>query len=551
MFQQWGNITIISAGIFILAALIQMLRRKAYEVHTPSTDWRFPIPYSVCLCLLAVLAGFVRFYRLAGLPAGMHLDEAGMAYDAFCLANYQTERFLHKLPVYLINYGSGQSALYAYLTAFFMKLLGTGIYAIRLPAFLSGMCVVIFGSLITKELLGKVWSLIAAFLLAVCPYYMMASRFGFDCNLLLGFSTIVLYLLIKSVQTKKTALFVLSGVFLGVSLYTYSLSWIIFPLFLLFTIPYLLLSKQMKLRHVIALGLPAGILAVPLFLFLYTNTFRGEALVTPFFTAPIIPNFRSDSFHLANIKDNLDLFRILLTRDQYIFNAFDNFYTLYVVSIPLVLFGIFLLVKCFVCSVKERQADLKTVILFYLLAQTICGLIITNPDIYRMNGIFFTLMFAIVLALREFARRIRWQKTAVSVILFLYAVNAVVFLHFYFTDYQTTYPIQWFINDYIMEIFSDLRDADTGKDIYVDQFNGPLYAYDMLLNEVSPYDEERVLSTATDYPSYGNTYYYLPEPADIDPDAVYIVMEYNGFKDYLEGQGFQEETYGYYMVYYK
>lgn len=551
MFKLWGYFTIAAAVFLILAALIQMFRKKSYQTDALDSDWNFPLPYTACFGLLLALAAFVRFYRIAELPAGMHADEAGMAYDAFCLANYGTERYLHRLPVYLINYDSGQSALYAYLCAFFMKFLGTSIYAIRLPAFLSGMCVVTFGGLITKELSGRKLSLIATFLLSICPYYMMASRFGFDCNLLLGFSTIVLYLLIKSVQKQKTGLFVLTGIFLGISLYTYSLSWIIFPIFLFFTVLYLLMNRQMRLKHIIALGAPAGILAVPLFAFLYTNTYRTEALVTPFFTAPIIPTFRADNFKLSNIADNWDVLKILLTRDQYIFNSFDNFYTLYVVSIPLVLFGIFLLCKRLVLSIKNREPDLSMIVLFYFIAQLICGLIITNPDIYRMNGIYFTLMFCIVLSIKEFAQRIKWKKAVTAFLLFLYSVNAIVFLRFYFTSYESTYSTQWFINDHITEIFEELAETAPEKDIYVDKFNEPLYAYDMLVKEVSPYD-----FCLTNHPdmsdqTYGNMHYYLPEPEEIREDAMYIVMDYNGFKDYPEGQGFSKEVYGYYALYYK
>ena len=90
----------------------------------------------------------LRLYRLTEIPAGMHVDEAGMAYDAWCLGNFGTDRFLNKWPVYLINYGSGQSAMYAYLTMVFLKFGGVNLWMIRMPAFLFGCLVMIFGTLI-------------------------------------------------------------------------------------------------------------------------------------------------------------------------------------------------------------------------------------------------------------------------------------------------------------------------------------------------------------------------------------------------------------------
>ena len=60
------------------------------------------------------------------IPYGIHIDEAGMGYDAWSLQKYHVDRWLNHFPVYLINFGGGQSALYAYLCAMFIKLFGQG-----------------------------------------------------------------------------------------------------------------------------------------------------------------------------------------------------------------------------------------------------------------------------------------------------------------------------------------------------------------------------------------------------------------------------------------
>ena len=83
---------------------------------------------------ILIIALAVRGYNLSELPRGIHVDEAGMAYDAFSLANFRVDRYLKHLPVYLINFGGGQSALYAYLAAICVKFLGITTTAIRLPA---------------------------------------------------------------------------------------------------------------------------------------------------------------------------------------------------------------------------------------------------------------------------------------------------------------------------------------------------------------------------------------------------------------------------------
>ena len=75
---------------------------------------------------IALLFAVTRLWMLADIPRGLHVDEAGMAYDAYCLANFGTDRYLKHFPVYLINYGDGQSAMYAYLAAICVKLMGAG-----------------------------------------------------------------------------------------------------------------------------------------------------------------------------------------------------------------------------------------------------------------------------------------------------------------------------------------------------------------------------------------------------------------------------------------
>ena len=45
----------------------------------------------------------IHLFALGELPSGLDVDEAGMAYDAWCMANYGVERYLKPFPVYLTN----------------------------------------------------------------------------------------------------------------------------------------------------------------------------------------------------------------------------------------------------------------------------------------------------------------------------------------------------------------------------------------------------------------------------------------------------------------
>ena len=61
------------------------------------------------------------------------------------LAHYGVDRYLKSWPVYLTNFGAGQSSLYAFLCAALFKLSGYSIRGVRIPAFLFSILTLVFG----------------------------------------------------------------------------------------------------------------------------------------------------------------------------------------------------------------------------------------------------------------------------------------------------------------------------------------------------------------------------------------------------------------------
>ncbi len=555
--------------------------------------------------LLRLLIGLIwfsgivlRLYRLTQLPGGMHVDEAGMAYDAWCLGTYGTDRFLNHWPVYLINYGSGQSVMYAYLAMIFMKLGGVNLWMIRMPAFLSGTVVMIFGTLLAGRCFVPEWRffgaergpdgeslpkgrqgtdlagfwgmILTAVLLAVCPYFIMASRMGFDCNLMLGFSTVALYVLLGAAESGKWQRFMLFGVTAGLTLYTYSLSWIVMPLFLLFAILYLCRQGKMSWKNLFAAGIPVFILALPLLVFVAVNKTEMDTVRILWFTVPKIPYFRTDHFSPGNISENLLVLKTLLTTDRYAFNAVEPYGTLYPLSVPFVLAGIVIGIGKLILSVWKKKMDGGCLITFWFFSQILCALIMKEPDIYRMNGVYFSLAFlaassmhmlislAVYLAGKICAKRRRAGKGGALAahfagVLFMaaYLVCGASFVKYYFTQYAEDHPILWFINDYVDEILEEMKDAGPEQKIYFDNLNCSVYAYDCLIREISPYDWNVENDMHTQEENLGNRHYYLPPAEQIEDDAWYVVMDYSGYGPNLEARGFTWNTYGYFRVYYK
>ena len=96
---------------------------------------------------------FTRLFLLNDVPYGLHVDEAGMAYDAYSLAHFGVDRYLNSYPIYLINFGGGQSALYAYSVAFLLKFFDYSTFIIRLPGVILSTLTFIIGYLTISEIL--------------------------------------------------------------------------------------------------------------------------------------------------------------------------------------------------------------------------------------------------------------------------------------------------------------------------------------------------------------------------------------------------------------
>ena len=96
-----------------------------------------------------------RIIGLGDIPIGINVDEAGIMQDAYCIANYGTDRFGNNNPLYMINFGGGQSALYTYIAAFLINIFGYNLTVIRIPALIFSIIYLIFAFLITKYFKNK------------------------------------------------------------------------------------------------------------------------------------------------------------------------------------------------------------------------------------------------------------------------------------------------------------------------------------------------------------------------------------------------------------
>jgi 4-amino-4-deoxy-L-arabinose transferase-like glycosyltransferase len=230
---------------------------------------RWIVPASVIL--IAIVAVALRLYRLDAVPPGLQHDEAFHGHDAVTVL----------LGYHLIYFPSnaGNEPLYVYLTAGTIALLGKDIWGIRLAAVICGLATVGFTWLWIRRAYNTRTALFASALVAVTFWPLFMSRAGLRSAALPPLAAMTAWVFWGAMQdaSSKTqdarrksqvARFILAGVLLGLTLYTYPASRALPIAYLLFALAYALFILRSTLYELAAFFVTAGLVFLPLYLYL-------------------------------------------------------------------------------------------------------------------------------------------------------------------------------------------------------------------------------------------------------------------------------------------
>lgn len=174
--------------------------------------------------LLFLLGAVVRILYFGSIPGGLNQDEASIGYDAYAILHYGIDRNGIHLPIHLIAWGSGQNALYAYLSLPFILLFGLTPMSVRAVSLIMGLLGMLVFYLLSKELFtSRTAGIAAMFFIAINPWHIMMSRWALESNLLPTLILLSVYMLLKSFRTPKWSYGF--TIMLALSLYAYGTSY--------------------------------------------------------------------------------------------------------------------------------------------------------------------------------------------------------------------------------------------------------------------------------------------------------------------------------------
>lgn len=534
-----ANVLSLVALIAIILVRVINLKDSTKKQETDKTIDNFiDKHYKKILLVFLLLIFITRIYKFGEIPNFIGVDEAGAAYDAYCLSEYGVDRYLNSFPLYLINFGGGQSALYAYATIPFIKLIGANIIAYRLPELLFFLMGIVVCYILADKMKDKKIALLYTFLIIICPWNIEASRQGLDCNLLAPMFMLDVLLLVTA---NKNWHYIVAGLAIGVTLYTYCLAWILIPVFLLIYIIYMLWVKKINFKQLVLLGIPIALLATPLIYLILLN--KGYVTRTNFgiFTIPKLFFFRQGEISIKN----------LLEYGGYSLKTiFTDSRGIYLIELPFLLVGIVVGIKEFIKSIKEKEFSFTGFMTVVFIILLICNLLVVVGTLNRANILYLQMLYLITIGISYLSKGSKW--TIMSIL----GVLTVLFVTFevsYYNENLEQRRTRRYEDIELYQITEKLENDENLKNIakhFIITNKAEPYIFTMLATKPSPYDLEFLYEQTVK--QYGNYFFeydkILIENITKEKSIVVVTKNRNDIVESLENLNFSKEETNLYCI---
>ncbi|MEJ2210344.1 MAG: glycosyltransferase family 39 protein, partial [Anaerolineae bacterium] len=223
---------------------------------------------ALALLLIVLVAVSFRFCCLKSLPPGLHFDEGFKGVTARALVEGAR-------PQLFFEEDMGEEPIAIYLVALALRLFGSEPWVIRLPSALVGVLTLPLLWLLGRELFrSRLAGLAAALVLAILYWHVSFSRIGMEPILVPFFGTLAFAALARGVNTNRLPAFLLAGLALGGSLYTYKAGYFLPLLAALYVGGAALLERGFLRRHGRGLVLAAAVallVAAPIGVYFMTH----------------------------------------------------------------------------------------------------------------------------------------------------------------------------------------------------------------------------------------------------------------------------------------
>jgi 4-amino-4-deoxy-L-arabinose transferase-like glycosyltransferase len=221
-YQQWHGIPLLwlAAMVLFLAGvwLIGAVGRGSPRAATALTLWpdshRNRWLEGIAFLLIFALAIFLRTYRLDSIPPGIYVDETNGALDALYILEGNDAS-----PFGTGWYGTPNG--FIYFMAGIFKVFGANWLGLKLVSLIAAILTVPAVYLLGRLMFGPLGGLSAMALMAVSRWHLSMSRWGWNETAPPLFQVLATFFLIRGLRDRRALDYALSGLLMGLSIYTY------------------------------------------------------------------------------------------------------------------------------------------------------------------------------------------------------------------------------------------------------------------------------------------------------------------------------------------
>lgn len=426
--------------------------------------------HTMVLIFIIVLAFLLRAYHFTTNPPSLYVDEVSLGYNAYSLLKTGRDEYGTLLPFFIRSFNIYSPPLSAYALIPSIAVFGLNEASVRLPAVLFGTLLIPVSFFLVLELFKtRKLALFTSFFLAVSPWHLHFSRFYHEPNLTVFFSCLGALLYLKA--GKNRFFYILSAISFVVSINFSHIGkafvpFIVFFLFLIFP------PEFKKNKKYILIALIIGAIGMAPHLLFVNKSFHRASPVSIFTNEVGDKKEKFIEGYLSHFSP-----RFLFNKGDYQGrHSVPGMGELYVFTAPLILFGLYTLVK------KLNKGSIFT-ILWLITSQIPAALATQTPHAGR--ALMVTPIWSILIALGTIyaLKNIKWFLLWPLFAVGLY--NFLTYIHLYHAHYPKEKAIDWADGYKEMNLFLKSKYDDYER-IAVTRYWGHPYIYTLFYHQFDP-----------------------------------------------------------------
>lgn len=439
---------------------------------------------TIFLFLIFTLGIILRFYRLGEVPPGFHRDEAFLGYNAYSILKTGQDMSGNFLPLHLKSFLYSPAG-YSYFSIPFIWVFDLSAFSVRFASAFFGSLTIIVAYFLVIELLRKrdinnvgSIALMTSFLLAVSPWHINLSRTATENTVVVFFIALAVLIYFLYLNIRKWYLLLLSFFCFSLTLFIYQAPRAFLPFFVPLLILLFLNIKNGKIYVSKIMLLFFATILLPLFVIFSSKDLSLRIRTVSIFSTQetqltIDEQIRTDGvFKMPIMLTRMFHNKLIMYSQQFLENYFSHFSysflfsdkplpdryrvplvgALYFLELPLILIGVFKLIK------KNKRLS---VFLIGWIVIVPLGSALTFDDIPNLQRILIIFPALSILEafglfqIIDFLRRNYWLKLLGVGLILIFIYNIFFYLHQYYTHVSKYRP--WYRQDGYKELIAKVN----------------------------------------------------------------------------------------------